>query len=327
MKEGYLLKEKAAQGELSQGELQKINGYTRREFKPEELYVFSVVLCDNEVDRDFECFTKDALKKLEKLFAGKTGIFDHSRQSGGQTARIYDCQVETVPGRTTKMGEPYSRLVARAYLPRTAKNEDFILELDSGIKKEVSVGCAVNRVHCSVCGADLKKEGCAHQKGKVYQGKLCCAVLEDPYDAYEWSFVAVPAQREAGVIKARQARTGELRDQAELLKAFSGGEELTLSPAECQSLGGYMARLQEKARAGELYEKELREEVVSLSLIAQPGVPMAVMESLTKRMCLEELKAFQKAFRQAKDRLLPVKPQLTPVKAEEQSQENREFKI
>ncbi len=30
-------------------------------------------------------------------------------------------------------------------------------------------------------------------EGKTYDGRLCCTVLDDPYDAYEWSFVAVPA--------------------------------------------------------------------------------------------------------------------------------------
>lgn len=32
--------------------LTKINRFTRREFAEEELYIFSVILCDNEIDRD-----------------------------------------------------------------------------------------------------------------------------------------------------------------------------------------------------------------------------------------------------------------------------------
>ena len=42
--------------------MEKINLYTRRAYKPEEVYTFSVVLCDNEVDRDGECFTKETLE-------------------------------------------------------------------------------------------------------------------------------------------------------------------------------------------------------------------------------------------------------------------------
>ena len=245
MKEGYLLKRKTEHGVVSPQELEKINQYTRREFQAQELYTFSVVLCDNQVDRDFECFTKAALEKLKELFLGKTGIFDHSMRSGGQTARIYDCRVETLPERKNQLGEPYSRLVARAYLPRTAKNQDFITELDSGIKKEVSVGCAVNRLRCSICGEDLKKGACRHQKGKTYDGRLCCTVLDDPYDAYEWSFVAVPAQREAGVIKMYTPTDTEegTRTSSDIIKAFSEGKEMTLSPEECAEISGCLREL------------------------------------------------------------------------------------
>ena len=48
-------------------ELAGINAYTRREFKAEELYVFSVVLCDNEIDRDLERFSIPALEKMAGL--------------------------------------------------------------------------------------------------------------------------------------------------------------------------------------------------------------------------------------------------------------------
>ena len=219
---------------LSPEELKKINTYTRREFQEEEIYTFSVVLCDNDVDRDYERFTTAALEQLQTMFLGKTGIFNHNAQAENQTARIYDCKVEQIPGRKTRDGEPYCRLLAKAYLPRSEKNRDFILELESGIKKEVSVGCSVGKVTCSICGADRKTKGCSHKKGKTYQGKLCCTVLDQPTDAYEWSFVAVPAQREAGVIKSfrRKERTME-----EIVKSMrEAEEEITLSPEQCKKI-------------------------------------------------------------------------------------------
>ncbi len=87
-------------------------------------------------------------------------------------------------------------------MPRLAKNEDLIKEIQSGIKKEVSVGCSVSRSVCSICGSDSNTDSCHHKKGRKYKGKLCYRELCDPYDAYEWSFVAVPAQRNAGVTKS-----------------------------------------------------------------------------------------------------------------------------
>ena len=83
MKEGLV-----KQG-LSAPEMGKINRYTRRAYTPEEVYAFSLVLCDNEVDRDWERFSLEALEGLRELFPGKTLLFDHERRSASQTARIY----------------------------------------------------------------------------------------------------------------------------------------------------------------------------------------------------------------------------------------------
>ena len=78
--------------------------------------------------------------------------------------------------------------MAKAYMPKSAKNEDIILEIDSGIKKEVSVGCMVEKSICSICGKDAKSGLCSHHKGKKYkvggEYRLCYFTLENPTDAY-----------------------------------------------------------------------------------------------------------------------------------------------
>ena len=149
-------------------DLECINQYTRRPFTEQEVYTFSVVLCDNEIDRDFERFSVEALHTLSRLFLGKTGIFDHNMKTGNQAARIYDTAMETMEGKMTSFGEPYTRLVAKAYLPRCEKNTDLIMEIESGMKKEVSVGCAVAERICSVCGANQSFAPCNHKQGKDY---------------------------------------------------------------------------------------------------------------------------------------------------------------
>ena len=192
MKEGFVRKDVSGSPDM-----EKINRYTRRPYSPEEVYTFSLVLCDNQVDRDYERFSLEALEGLRDLFPGKTCLFDHQRSSANQTARIYDTGLESEPGNITQAGEVYTKLTAKAYLPRTEKNREVIELIESGILKEVSVGCSMGRSVCSICG----KENCQHVKGRTYGGQLCHRVLSDPRDAYECSFVAVPAQRAAGVVK------------------------------------------------------------------------------------------------------------------------------
>ena len=183
-------------------DLALIRRFARAELAPEEVYTFPVILCDNEIDRDYERFDEETLGQLAQLFAGRTGISDHEWRSGNQVARIYRTELVREPGKTTAAGETYAAVKAWAYMLRTEANSALIADIEGGIKKEVSVGCAVERRLCSICGRPVGAEGCAHVKGETYGGRLCHAVLSGASDAYEWSFVAVPAQRSAGVKKA-----------------------------------------------------------------------------------------------------------------------------
>ena len=179
--------------------LDKINKFTRRDFSQEELYTFSVILCDNDIDRDGERFSDEALESLKTLFIGKTGIFDHNASSSNQNARIFDTEIISDDSRTTKHGTTYKYLKGTAYMIRTDENKNLISEIDGGIKKEVSISCCADEKLCSVCGNTISS--CIHEKGKYYNGKLCHTILNKISDAYEWSFVAVPAQINAGVTK------------------------------------------------------------------------------------------------------------------------------
>ena len=187
---------------MEKSKLDKINTFTRRPLREEEIYAFPLTLCDNDIDRDGERFSDEALLTMSKLFIGKTGIFDHNPTGDNQTARIFDAEVVVSPEKHTKDGRVYRYLRAEAYMVRTDRNADLITEIDAGIKKEVSVSCSANKRICSVCGADINKEPCEHHKGHLYIGSgECHVILDDITDAYEWSFVAVPAQINAGVTK------------------------------------------------------------------------------------------------------------------------------
>ena len=218
--------------------LDKINQFTRRPFTEEEIYTFSVILCDNDIDRDFERFSDNALETLAENFIGKTGIFDHNPTTSNQNARIFDTEIVTDNSRKTKTGEPYKYLKASAYMIRTADNETLISEIDGGIKKEVSISCSASSRKCSICGCDKAINGCVHTKGKMYNIKMSYLSLDNITDVYEWSFVAVPAQINAGVTK-RSVNSGnistysdvntinadnELRRDIRRLAFFAGGK-------------------------------------------------------------------------------------------------------
>lgn len=230
-------------------DLAEIRRFARGELKVEDVYTFPLVLCDNEVDREWEGFDRETLEELAALFVGKTGICDHEWRSGNQVARIFRTEVITEPGRKTAAGEEYAALKAWAYMLRSEGNAALIADIEAGIKKEVSVGCAVRESVCSICGAPAGT--CGHEKGKRYGGQLCYTQLVGAADAYEWSFVAVPAQRDAGVTKALGGQKG--------LEGFVEGEG-----------NRYLAEfhaLQKEAAMGRRYLAEQRAEVRRLALV------------------------------------------------------------
>lgn len=182
-------------------ELELINKYTLEPLAAEQVFAFKIAMCDNEIDRDFEAFPTETLNKLALMFAGRTVIKDHRSTADNQCARIYYTEVAAGEGQS-KTGEQYARLIARCYMVRTDGNADLIKEIQAGIKKEVSVSCAIGSCICSICGADNRRTYCQHLNGREYDGKICYFRLTDPKDAYEVSFVAVPAQPAAGVTKS-----------------------------------------------------------------------------------------------------------------------------
>lgn len=281
-----------------EGELGHINRLARRDLTAEEVYTFAVRLCDNQTDRDEEYFDRAALEKLAGLFVGKTGIFDHSWSAKDQTARLYRTELVEEPGVVTQAGEPGCYLKGYAYMLRTAENEALIQEIEGGIKKEVSVSCAVSRCVCSICGNDINDRAlCSHVKGRIYEGKRCMVKLADPTDAYEWSFVAVPAQRYAGVVKAYGAGKTLRQMLAGLDRSGPWQEELRL--------------LEKEAEVGRKYLEGLRRETVRLGLLAEPDLGGHVLRSITDKLEGEELEALRACFEKRLEKSMALPTQLS----------------
>lgn len=288
--------EKEEREGLDRRALERIGRFARRPLKPEEVYTFSVKLCDNEVDRELEAFDTAALGALAEKFIGVTGSMDHTASTRDQKARIYDCRVVEEPDRQTLRGGAYAYLKADCYMLRTPENAELIREIDGGINKEVSVGCRMGACRCSVCG--MKRGACTHEPGRFYGEKFCCAVLSEPLDAYEWSFVAVPAQREAGVIKSYGQADRVIRETA-----------------------GALAR--EKAR----YERErqgVRTEIARLMTLLLPDLRASVIAACSGDLRDESLDDVRKSLEKRAELAGLFAPQ-TAAKAP--SKENESFKI
>lgn len=283
----------SGKAEAPASELEALNRFTKTPLTQEMVYLFQVRLCDNQVDRDGECFSRATLEQLAPLFVGKTGIFDHNWSARDQAARIYRTEVCPEIGTVPETGEGACFLKGYAYMLRSDEHAPLIADIEAGIKKEVSVSCAVSRRVCSLCGSDMGPGGaCSHVKGKVYDGVRCAAILQDPTDAFEWSFVAVPAQRNAGVIKAMERRHANQKGQ---------GEAYWMEQ---------LRQLEEEAQRGRRYLENLREEVLRLALLARDGLDKSTLSGIVKKLEENELLEMKAVYEAAAGRRLPLQTQL-----------------
>ncbi len=276
-------------GVPNEEQLARINGLAKGTMTAEQVYVFSVRLCDDQVDRDFERFDREALPELARLFVGKSGIVDHKWSAASQLARIFDTEVLEENG--------VASIKAWAYIRRGGAGDEWIADIEAGIKKEVSVGCAMGQSICSICGGDYGS--CGHRKGEYYEGELCCAILREPVDAYEFSFVAVPAQRDAGVLKG----LGRRACLKELAEEYGAQEEYR--------------SLWKQAQLGQEYQKQLSGEVVRLTLMLGLKLPEQILRSAVERLTGQELVQLRDALRERAAEQYPIQLQLGTVQGEE----------
>ena len=196
--------------EATDEDLKKINKYTLEPVSKDDVFVFKATMADNEQDdRNYMPFNLKSLMDLKKLYPGKTMLKDHSRRADNQIARVYDTEIVQNANKKTELGELFTELIAKIYVIKTESNKDFIAEIKGGIKKEVSTSCVPDKMICNICNGDGRK--CIHWPGVEYTiqdgtptgtKKRCKLLIDGAKEAYELSFVAVPAQPRAGTHKS-----------------------------------------------------------------------------------------------------------------------------
>ena len=309
-----------------------ISQFARKTPDAESIYTFSVILCDNEIDRDNERFSVESLETLRKMFVGVTGIFDHSMKSSDQTARVYKTELVRDGSKTTLAGEAYTCLKAWCYMLRTDKNEELIREIDCGIKKEVSISCSVDSKICSICGNDIRSRDCCHTVGEKINGKACHLILANPTDAYEWSFVAVPAQRNAGVSKSVKTNgtevvmcTSEIPEEI-MKSALETNGNVTLTTAQIKAFNKYIEKLKNYADLGENCRKEAEKEIIALSAFTLPDADTEMMCEILKKLTGEEVVMLRKALGDRAEGMSVYKATFTSEKRKSFN-DNSQFRI
>ena len=140
---------------------------------------------------------------------------------------------------------------------------------------------------------------------------MCHCILKDPTDAYEWSFVAVPAQVGAGVVK-NHPKTKVTKTFKEFEKVIKRGDEIIISPDLSKELGEKIAHLESLAADGKAYRKELTDETVKYASLALNGIDVATAQEMCKGLDIERLRKLRDSFLERAGKVIPLSPQLKP---------------
>ena len=187
-----------------EADLELINKHTIKPLTSDEVYTFKVQICDNDVDRVGDKMTDNFLEQVADNITGVTGLKDHDWSVENQLARLYDAEVVTDDSKLTVLGEPRKYVLGKAYT--LSKYKDYIDSINAGLLKETSISFESEGDVCSICGEPMIKDDCdighcknGHIAGHYYDSILCYNKIDKLEDILEWSLVAVPCQRNAGI--------------------------------------------------------------------------------------------------------------------------------
>lgn len=208
----------------SEEQLSRINQFTKRPVTADEVVAFTTLSCNDIPDRDDDQFTTQCVKDFAELpqpFSptGKSYMVDHDYKVANAIGRIFGTDTKKISGSLFLTNE--------VYIPNTAKNKDFIEDLDFGVNWAVSVGVMLGKDECSLswCKAGFASHGywCrnGHDKGLFYTedaeedawgfpkpcdpntkgAEKCIRKFSEPRDMYELSQVFLGAQYYAALEK------------------------------------------------------------------------------------------------------------------------------
>lgn len=158
---------------VTSNEINIMRKLCRENISEEDVFAFTIRVCDNAIDKDAERLSVSALYQIAEMLYGKTGIIsDKSIYDKDVVARIYQANVCCDYNKKTIIGEDYQYVEAKAFIIYNDNTKTICKMIQSEQIQEVSIGCAV-----------------ATHKKRVSPDYGEYTELRDVTEVYEWAFV------------------------------------------------------------------------------------------------------------------------------------------
>ena len=141
--------------------------------------------------KNFTLYSPEALKESVTRWTQpyeRPVIMHHNDEDGTIIGRVKNAKFTNKTPETGKPG---------LILSLNVSEKEGIEGVKSGRLLTVSIGANASDVRCSVCGKNIAEGDCNHQRGEIYDGKLCYWRVEKLGDPKEISYVIVPSDKYA----------------------------------------------------------------------------------------------------------------------------------
>jgi hypothetical protein len=282
----------------------------------DQIYVAHATLANDQLDRSYERFRPEHLQRFADTIGGKALLPGHD-QSAIPLGRW-------VEGLVTRDAAGSHQLMATFYV---AAKSELATRLRMGIAKDVSIRFKAAGRQCDLC--DEPYDGCPHNKGHEYDGKLCTVTYSgDPqrYEALEGSLVWLACQRGAEVVGAKAAGLyggHVLEMEVPEEKTVTKDEETALlakvaeQEDEIKRLKAYEAR----AKDGDAYQAMLKGQIAK-NMAAVKGRPhdektpdpeITILLKTLEGANTETLQSWDKLWQEQFDQKFPPQPLSRPM--------------
>lgn len=170
-----------------------VNRYALRPLRRDEYAVFSLDLCNNQIDKHFSRFPEEELEKIDRMTPGRPLMERHDLRGSLPRGTFFRSELHREEGCLSVRPD--------VYVLRTAENADFILNIEGGVYRETSIGFSFRMPECSICGKDIRT--CDHVPGNSYGAQLCYFIMRDVLEVIEGSVVPAGSQGTGFVAQER----------------------------------------------------------------------------------------------------------------------------
>jgi len=178
-------------------EMKLINGFAKKELRPEDVYVAAMHLANDQIDRTFERFPISYLQQFAETIVGKSLLIGHNHK-GAPEGLFFKADLAKEGG--------VAHLRPYFYIVKTRQNEHLRAQIDGGVYRYVSIGFHYEDLACDICAKSIFDRDCPHVPGREYEGIVCTATYSGKAEAVEGSIVYLGAQYGAELKKAHEDR-------------------------------------------------------------------------------------------------------------------------